>query len=359
MTSEPPGWSSPAPASAPAARAPVTPGWGPATVAPGWGPGPMRRLEPQPGVVPLRPLGIGEIIDGAISTMRRHWKLQLGLSAAVVTAVSVLQAGALYLLYRDTAGLESGGVTGPEPDAGVAANAAELVTLAIGQLAQMVLLGILVFVVSRAVLGEDVTPSQAWTAVKPYLWRLIGLSVLVMVMTLGLISLPVLIGLAVYGLGAGDVAAIGTGVVAGLVLLPAGVWLWVRLGVAAPALVLEKLGIVASMRRSGRLVRRSWWRVFGVLVLSTVISSVLGGIISLPFTVGALLSDWNLDGSQAPGVWFYVLTTLGSAVAGTITYPFTAGVAALLYIDLRMRREALDLTLIRAARASSRPEQPR
>jgi hypothetical protein len=34
-----------------------------------------------------------------------------------------------------------------------------------------------------------------------------------------------------------------------------------------------------------------------------------------------------------------------------LTQPFTAGVVALLYIDQRIRREALDLSLARAARA--------
>ena len=40
---------------------------------------------------------------------------------------------------------------------------------------------------------------------------------------------------------------------------------------------------------------------------------------------------------------------MGGLVAGTIVRPFSAGVAALLYIDRRMRAEALDLTLARAA----------
>lgn len=320
---------------------------------PGWGPPPSRAYEPRPGVVPLRPLGIGEIIDGAISTMRRHWKLQLGLSAAVVTAVSVLQAGALYLLYRNTAGLQSGEFSGPDAEAGVAANVAQVVTLLIGQLAQMVLLGILVFVVSRAVLGEDVTPRQAWQTVQPHLWQLIGLSVLIMALMGVLVGVPALIAVAVAASGAPTGASITVAVIGELVAVPAAIWLWVRLGVAAPALVLEKVGIRAAMSRSARLVRRSWWRVLGVLLLSTVISTILGGIIQTPFTFGTIFAGWNLDGAEPPGVWFYVLTTLGTAIAGTITYPFTAGVAALLYIDLRMRREALDLILVRAARAAT------
>lgn len=360
MTSEPPGWSSPGSGgwSTPPSSPPPPPGWGAPA---GWGGPPVgpgyflpRAPEVRPGVVPLRPLGIGEIIDGAISTMRRHWKLQLGLSAIVVTAVSVLQAAALFLLYRNPSGIEGGDLTGPEGDVSAAANFAQIITTVVGQLAQMVLIGILVFIVSRAVLGEDVTPSQAWAAVKPHLWRLLALSVLVMLLMGAIIGLAVLVTVLVAVADAPTGVVIAVGVAAGLAAVVSAVWLWVRLGVSAPTLVLERTGIRTAMRRSSRLVRRSWWRVFGVLLLSTVMASVLSGIISAPFTAAAFFLDFDLDGSDPPGVWFYVLTTIGSSIAGTITYPFTAGVAALLYIDLRMRREGLDITLVRSARAGGR-----
>lgn len=358
---EPPGWSAPVPPSppppaagwsSPHSAAPQN-GWGVAPAAgSGWGQFPPRPPEFRPGVVPLRPLGVGEIIDGAISTMRRHWKVQLGLSAVVVTVVAVLQAGALWLVYRNTAGLESGEVTGPETSA--AANIAQVITLIVGQLAQTVLLGILVFIVSRAVLGEDVTPHQAWAAVKPYLWKLIWLSVLVMLLMGAVIGSAILLTAVVAVAGAPTGAVITVGIVSGLAAVPGAVWLWVKLGVAAPTLVLERTTIRGAMRRSSRLVRRSWWRVFGVLLLSRVIATILGGIIQTPFTFGAFFAGFDLNGEEAPGVWFYVLTTIGSSVSGTITYPFSAGVAALLYIDLRMRREALDITLVRSARAGGR-----
>lgn len=38
-------------------------------------------------------------------------------------------------------------------------------------------------------------------------------------------------------------------------------------------------------------------------------------------------------------------------VVGALTIPFTAGVTALLYLDQRIRREGLDVTLVHAAQA--------
>ena len=43
------------------------------------------------------------------------------------------------------------------------------------------------------------------------------------------------------------------------------------------------------------------------------------------------------------------VSSFGEILAGAVLYPFEAAVIALVYIDLRMRREGLDLELIRAS----------
>lgn len=55
----------------------------------GWG-GPPPAAKP--GVIPLRPLGVGEILDGAVSTMRTYWRTVLGISltVAAITQLCVL-----------------------------------------------------------------------------------------------------------------------------------------------------------------------------------------------------------------------------------------------------------------------------
>ncbi|HCU96507.1 MAG TPA: hypothetical protein DHU96_28825, partial [Actinobacteria bacterium] len=51
--------------------------------------------------------------------------------------------------------------------------------------------------------------------------------------------------------------------------------------------------------------------------------------------------------SQAfqPGMTSRIIVAIGSIIAGTVTAPIFVGVADLLYVDLRMRREGLDLVL--------------
>jgi hypothetical protein len=55
-----------------------------------WGPPQMPPAAAKPGVIPLRPLGLGEILDGAISYIRANPIATLGLSAAVITATQLI-----------------------------------------------------------------------------------------------------------------------------------------------------------------------------------------------------------------------------------------------------------------------------
>src|SRR5690606_636634 len=124
---------------------------------------------------------------------------------------------------------------------------------------------------SRAVLGRGVTLGEAWQDSRPRLLRLLGLSLLV----------PLLTGLAVGGPGllaalTGSFGLTTLCVLGGAVL---GVWLWVRLSLAAPALMLERQGVRQAMRRSWKLVGGSWWRVFGIQLLVLVLVFVVASIV--------------------------------------------------------------------------------
>jgi len=102
-------------------------------------------------------------------------------------------------------------------------------------------------------------------------------------------------------------------------------------------------------------VKGSWWRVLGILLLATVLTFVISSIIATPFAVvaggGASLFSTTAS-TTGPGLAALFLATVGQIVGYTITYPFSAGVSVLLYVDQRMRREGLDLDLARAAGVS-------
>lgn len=352
----PSGWGPPAPASYGAA--PATPTDTPPGTAPGAAPGAAPwRPPPQPGVVPLRPLGLGELLDGSVQTMRQNPRVMLGLSAAVMAVAAVIST--VFMV----AGLPRllGVVQGPQGQIG-AQQVADLVgggiagfvvPAALQGLAVVVLSGVLIVAVSEAVLGRRPSAGQVWARARPRVPALLGLSLLTGL--LSVIGFAVLIGpgvalLAVSGRAAA--VALVIGVPAAIVL---GALLFVRLAFAAPALLLEDLGVVAAMRRSWRLVQGSWWRVLGVLVLTSVIAAVANGLLQAPFSVVGAVIGAALGSSDAAAdvtgslVVTTVVGNIGTVIASTVTAPFSAAVTALLYIDLRIRREGLDVALARAA----------
>ena len=348
---QPAGWGSspPPPPGPPPAGAP---GWG---SQPGWGAGNQGWAPPpKPGVIPLRPLGVGEILDGAISTMRAHPRSMIGFSALVAVASQLLMVPLTYLLLRD-AGDVAFQVDQPastEDDFAFAASSisAAALTLLVTLVATLILTGILTVVVSRAVLGQRITTGEAWQQARPRLPALFGVTVLVFLIVLVV---------AIVGLGPGIVLAVASApgplvavafVIGVPLFLAATVYLYVAFALAPPTVVLERQPVVASLRRSRALVKGAWWRTFGILLLVNVIAQILAGILSVPFTIGALGATFFTGEDVNPyEIVPLLITAVGTIVAGAITWPFTAAATALLYVDRRMRREALDMQLTRAA----------
>lgn len=354
---EPPAHQQPVPAPAP------TPGgWGqvppPAGPAPVYGPPPGWTPPPKPGVVPLRPLGLGDLLDGAVQTMRQNPRVMLGLSAAVMAVAAVLSTLFIIVgLPRMTAGLENADaqMQADEVAAVLGGGIVSFLLPAVVQtLATIVLTGILIVAVSQAVLGRRPSVGEVWRRARPRVLALIGLSLLsalIVVVVVGVLLIPgilLLVGSSEVGGG----VALALGVVAGVVVA---VLVYVRLAFAAPALLLEQLGVVAALRRSWRLVAGSWWRSFGILLLGAIIAGAINGLVQLPFSVigslvGAFVGDDPSGGEVTTGLQLsLVISNVGSVLASTVTAPFTAALTALLYIDLRIRREGLDVALARAA----------
>jgi hypothetical protein len=309
-------------------------------------------------VIPLRPLGVGEILDGAVSTMRTYWRTVLGiaLAVAVFTEIGViLLQGFVLNGATDTESLNDPNATLDELTGALGDSlAGSGVILLISLLGTIVATALLTSVTSRAVLGKPVTTAEAWREARPQLLRLFGLTFLLPLIAIGIVTVGVLPGILVAAGGGGEGAsalAILGGLGAGIVAL----WLMVRFSLASPALMLEKQGVLKAMGRSVKLVRGSWWRVFGIQLLAAIIANIVASIIVIPFAFlaaalsGDGVSGFLNSGSGDLGWTFLIVSGIGSVIGSMLTFPITAGVTVLLYIDQRIRREALDLDLARAA----------
>lgn len=199
---------------------------------------------------------------------------------------------------------------------------------------------------SRAVLGQTSTVSATLKAVRPLAPRMFGLIAVLLLGSLAAAVLPALPGILM-----GSVALAALGLPVGLVLLA---WFYVTYVLAPPALMLERGSVTDALKRSAKLVRGSWWRIFGISLLTWALRTITAGIIVMPFAGIALFVAPGgfsslLDGSAAMSWTFLIITAIGGIVGAAVTVPMQTGVTTLLYVDQRIRREALDLELARAA----------
>ncbi len=296
-----------------------TPGGYPA--ASGWG-GPL-----------LRPLGVGEIFNGAITAMRQSPAASFCIAAVLSGAGGLV--GALISLQVDHVFSQDG-----VPDSGATAWLPGINQL-LGLLTGLALAGLIALPVGRSVLGSATGLGEAMRLARPRLPALLGTIALLLLIYCGL-WIPFGLLLAVV-IASGPPAVVLLLVLVGLATLAAEIAAWNLFGFATSVAVLERLGPARSLRRSWQLVRSSFWRVLGIQLLAAVIYLVSAFLITVPFAGSELL----LVGIRTPRDTAATITlqAIGTVVAGAIARPFQAGTSVLLYLDTRMRREGLDLSL--------------
>ena len=303
---------------------------------PGYGgyPPPGYPLPPQsfgwgakPGVIPLRALTLNEIFGGALGYIRANPKATLGLTAATVAITSTL---ALLLQFvapsdGDNLGAVVGTLIGSAPTA----------------LATILLSGMLTVVVARTVFGSSITIGEAWDRVRGRLPALIGLGVL-QVAAVGLLTGGAVLTIVGVARASNGVVAALVGIPLVLLLIAALAYLFTVLAFAPVAIVLERKPVLAAIERSFALVRHRFWRILGIRFLAGLITAILAGLASLPFSLIGTVFSLGTNGPTVLGAFF---ETAGDAVGQIITAPFTAGVVVLLYVDARIRSEAFDVAL--------------
>jgi len=112
----------------------------------------------------------------------------------------------------------------------------------------------------------------------------------------------------------------------------------------------DSTGLVAAMGRSWRLVEGRWWRTFLILFLVLliwyVVQVALGGFLSLASSLlGIVVSQ-------------YVALAISQAIAvlvSALAIPVFQIAIVLIYFDLRVRREALDLFQLAQRVATTQP----
>ncbi|MFI8964754.1 oxidoreductase [Streptomyces sp. NPDC053493] len=339
---------------------------------------------PKPGVIPLAPLGLGQLLTGVFSTFGRYWKPLVGVAAAAYAAATALVGGALLLAWNAVADDVDRLSRLPEGKEPAFADVQPLL-VAFGAVwltgvAALIVAGGLVHaatpaVTQEAVLGRPVRFGAVWSRAWSRLGSVLGSVLLTMLAAF----LPMVLFLAGFfllmiGMIMGIAASEGGGdggagpLIAGLLLFlaalgtfPLGVWLWVKYSLAPAAAVVEGLGALAALRRSSELVRGSWWRIFSCTMITGMIVAVANYVVQQICSLLSFfpMSAMNLEPGRGPAEFIGTFAGLiaflmvVSIAAQAVLAPLQPLTSALLYVDQRIRKENLGPLLAQTAAAEA------
>jgi len=328
----------------------------------GWAP------PPKPGLLPLRPLSFGTLLWAPFRTLRRNPAATFGTGLVVQLASALIAAAVLVPVFL----VFSARVTQAsieEQDAVITGSISivlltMLVPVVVSIVATAFLQGVMVVDVGTGTIGERLGFGALWRRAAARIWPLIGWTALVAVAVLLLIGLAV--AAIVLAFVIGDPLAIAITillvVVAALGVAVLAAWLGTKLALVPSVIVLERAGIGRAIRRSWQLTDGYFWRTLGTLLLVGVILNVAAQVVVQPVSiVGSLLAVLIDPTGTGPALTITIVTTVVSAllslVIGAVTSVVQAALIAVIMIDLRMRKEGLDLELQRhvEARDAGRP----
>jgi hypothetical protein len=123
-----------------------------------------------------------------------------------------------------------------------------------------------------------------------------------------------------------------------LLIVVAGLYVGVRLAVSVPTAAVEGRRWPQALTRSWSLVHGHWGHVVATLLLAWLASGLVGSLLALLAAgpTGLLLGDG------------WLVRTLLQAAVMSVVVPYFLVVWVLLYLDLRARKEHLDLDTLKA-----------
>ncbi|HEX5163759.1 MAG TPA: hypothetical protein VFV93_00065 [Thermomicrobiales bacterium] len=256
----------------------------------------------------MRPLSAGDIVDEAIGLYRRNFRLFLSIGAVALVPAGVIQL--ILALLADEAG----------PSLLTISSALWWVlSVVVAGVAYILVFATMAIAASERWLERPMSVSDAYRRMFNRIGALASL-VLIYALTIAILT-------------------------ATIIGFPVAIYLAVAWLLSIQILLVEGSGLRNALARSRRLVAGHWWRVIGIVVLLAIIQGIISAFFTLPATIfgfGSLFSDpTGTDASPLVVALDAIGSTAGQIVAGPIAYC----AYILLYYDLRVRKEGLDIEL--------------
>ena len=374
-------WTAPGagPSAVPPAAANTGTGWQQQPPPSAWAP------PPKPGLIPLHPLSFGTILGSSFRVMRRNPGPTFGLSLLLYGFVAIAYALIFIGFFAFATDRVSSATIDDQAD--IMAGAVgllvliSLIPIGLSIAAAGIVQGILSLEVSRATLGEKLKLRGLWRLARGrigtlVLWALLTTAALVALFAVVIAATAAVAFIftmsAVTGsdsFSPSSTAAAGALVTvivmfgAGLIVVALSVWLGIKTSLVPSVIVLERLGLFSAIARSWRLTRGNFWRTFGIEILIAVMVNVASSIVTFPLQIisSILVTLINPLGDNTAAiigsVVVGIVVILLSVVIGAIGLVMQSSSLALIYLDIRMRKEGLDLELLHYVEAK-RSETP-
>jgi len=285
----------------------------------------------------FEPMTVGQILDRAFTLYRNNFIHFIAVMAIVLVPMGFLAYAVIQPVATAVEESQANPYGSEDPSSAVIGSI--LLFLLLSGVAVLLCFTALTKSVSDAYLGDRPSVGGTYRAVLSRLLALIGLIIM-----LWLVGVGLMVPLGVLARAFGVVGAW-----LALLLLNA---LFLRLMLSSQALLLERIGPLAAIKRSWSLTSRNFWRSVGLAILLNLIFFVVYVVFLVAFGLIA-----RLLGGVSPAAAFSA-TFLLMFGAGVFATPIWAGAFILLYYDLRIRKEGFDLQMLAQNLESAAQEAP-
>ncbi len=273
----------------------------------------------QTAIPAMQPMSFTDILDGMFTLYRNHFRLFLGITVVYLVIAFVIEQ--MYAFAAFNRGMEDFAV---------------LFYYLLGIfLLSLFVGGTLIYAGAHAFLKKDITAGDALKQTLQRFFSLLGSAMLWTITVFGLF-----------------ITIIG---------IPFSIYFGVRWGLYSLPVLFEKTSAARALKRSSELVKGSWGRVFGIMLAIFLITLMIGFILQTSFWV-IFNSIIGSTATEEPtfletirilffptpndiGLSAYLIRSFVELSIETLLMPIGSIGSALLYFDMRIRKEAYDIEM--------------
>jgi membrane-anchored glycerophosphoryl diester phosphodiesterase (GDPDase) len=179
----------------------------------------------------------------------------------------------------------------------------------------------------------------------------IALSVLLIAVATFILMVPLVCAIVFFGMSTIMSSPIGSDnasniaglfgiilIVSGLIIIAA-LFIFVPFILYIPIICIERLNVIDAFSRSWKLVKGSYWRVLG----SLIVIFILGALVIYMPTILIIVAGYMLLGDAS--TWIQPISLFAVAIGQFFFIPITVIAYTLMYVDLRVRKEGFDMEI--------------